>query len=200
MTDECIETIEEVNPDNIKEDTDYEDLIEYLRRNGMGEREIGFIVDELESRGVILYTSPYFNFYDTYDIPITDNINLLMNELESAYCSWAGVEEDAFDDLVKDSLERLVEPKYAYAVDYRYWYGHSEFAGHSFITRIIGLDDENQVDKVKGDADKIIYDFDELLDDFKEDWLYENKIGGGNWGTPIPYYCSYDDWVNDMCY
>ena len=93
--DTAIAKILYLNSDNIAEDEDAEELREYLKEKGLSEEAIEKLIERLDEWGIELYTSPYFNFYKSYDVePAEDPLEFLRN-LVAAYENWADVEEDA---------------------------------------------------------------------------------------------------------
>ena len=193
---DCIEYIENVNPDNIEVDEDYELFVKYLRKNGMSERDIKYVISQLEREGIVLYYSPFVGS-GTYDVPITTNIKILIGAFIDMYCGWADREGDYVEEAF-ESVVRIPSGKYAYAVDYTYWYGAQSLHGHSFVSWIIGLDNEKQAEELRERDFKIFYDVSEVEEELEDDLIYLNRLGEGNWGTPIPRYCSYDEWVRYM--
>ena len=96
VMDEAIAKIQALNTDNITEDDNFEELRKYLIEHGFSEEEVEKVIEGLQELGVDeLYTSPYFNFYEEYDVKPTTDPRELLIELASAYDSWADVEEEA---------------------------------------------------------------------------------------------------------
>jgi len=123
VMDEAIAKIQALNSDNITEDDNFEELRKYLIEHGFSEEEVEKVIEGLQELGVDeLYTSPYFNFYEEYDVKPTTDPHELLIELASAYDSWADVEEEAawygietngeaewFYDFVQDFYEKTDE-------------------------------------------------------------------------------------------
>ena len=106
-----VKIIEKINYDNIIDDRTsilqsdwYSDLKQYFNDEKL--------IEELLNHSIVLYTSPYFNFYEEYKVKKTNNIVEFLESYLDALKQWAKQEVESLIDFYEFDRENNKETVY----------------------------------------------------------------------------------------